>query len=106
ATPGPPGRWLTGKVIGAGVLAVPVVLLAAVVLVSIRPLAPDVLWRSASVVAGALTLSLSSGVWAGLVFGDPEWINPRAMLKLSRRPPTPALLPLQIGLWVRFFALL
>jgi len=105
-TPVPPGRWLTAKVIGAGLLAVPVVLLAAVVLVSIRPLAPDVLWRSASVVAGALTLSLSSGVWAGLVFGDPEWINPRAMLKLSGRLATSALLLLQIGLWLGFIAVL
>jgi len=99
-----PGRWLTAKLIGAGLLAAPVVLLAALVLEWVRPLADGVLWRSACLVSGALTLSISSGVWAGLVFGDPEWINPRAMLRLSGRLATSGLLLLQIGLWLGVIA--
>jgi ABC-2 type transport system permease protein len=103
-SPLPAGRWLAAKVIGAGLLAIPVVVLAGTVLGAVRPLPAGVLWRAACVVTGALTLSISSGVWAGLVFGDPEWINPRAMLRLSGRLATSGLLLLQIALWLGVIA--
>ncbi|HTO90342.1 MAG TPA: hypothetical protein VMJ70_04360 [Candidatus Sulfotelmatobacter sp.] len=98
--PQPPVRWLMAKLLGSGLLALPVILLAGAVLEGVHPLSAGGAARALALVAGALPLSISSGLWAGLTFGDPEWINPRAMLRLPGRLATSGLLILQILFWL------
>lgn len=99
-------RWLAGKLAGSASLAAPVVVMVGAALVIARPLGGRDLWASACLAAGALGLSLSTGLWAGIVFGDPEWINPRAMLRLAGRLVASGLLLAELALWLGVAALI
>jgi hypothetical protein len=104
--PAPESLWLAGKAAGSALLALPVVIVVALVLASARPLAARDLWSASCLAAAGLFLSLATGLWAGATFGDPEWINPRAMLGLSGRILTSLLLLLQLALWLGVATLL
>jgi hypothetical protein len=99
-------RWLAGKLAGSALLAIPVVTAVGLSLAIARPIATEALGPAACLAIAALALSLASGLWAGVVFGDPEWINPRAMLRLSGRLMTSGLLLVEIGFWLGIAALL
>jgi hypothetical protein len=98
--------WLAGKAAGSTLLALPVMVLVAVTLSSARHLGARDLWPAACLATAGLFLSLATGLWAGATFGDPEWINPRAMLGLSGRIVTSLLLLLQLALWLGVATLL
>jgi hypothetical protein len=95
-----PGHWLAGKLAGSGLLALPVVTLIGLVLAFTRPISLESWGGTACLVLGALALSVGTGVWAGVLFGDPAWINPRAMLRITGRLATSFLLLAQIALWL------
>uniref|UniRef100_A0A832I345 Uncharacterized protein n=1 Tax=Eiseniibacteriota bacterium TaxID=2212470 RepID=A0A832I345_UNCEI len=98
--PVPPGAWLMAKLAGAALLAGPIVLVAWAILASALGLAPADAARALVFAAGALGLSLALGLWAGARFGDPAWVNPRAMLNLGGRLVAAGLMMSQISLWL------
>jgi hypothetical protein len=94
-----PGRWVTAKALGAAAIAVPLVILAAVVLARAFPL-PATAWPSIlSIALSALGLALVVGIWNGVAFGDWAWTNPRAMLTTSGRIVATLLLLVQLAFW-------
>ena len=94
-----PARWAAAKLLGAGVLSLALMLLAATgVLLALKV---GGAWPAILVLAlSALALSLALGFWTGIVFGDPKWTNPRAMLHLGGRLTATGLLLLQAGIWL------
>jgi hypothetical protein len=95
-----PVRWLVAKMTGAALFSIPILLLAAVMIgVALHP-APALLAAALLITMSALIASLSLGVWTGIRYGDPEWVNPRAMLVVRGRLLSGLGLILQIGLWV------
>ena len=95
-----PERWLVAKMLGAAMFSIPILLVAASIIgVALHP-APASFAASLLITLSALVASLSLGVWTGIRYGDPEWVNPRAMLVLRGRLLAGFGLVLQIGLWV------
>jgi hypothetical protein len=43
-------------------------------------------------------------LWAGSRFGDPEWVNPRAMLRFTGRLVASILVLAQLAGWLAFLA--
>ncbi|TMQ66515.1 MAG: hypothetical protein E6K78_06310 [Candidatus Eisenbacteria bacterium] len=103
--PVPHARWVTGKLAGAAVLSVSLLGLATATLALAFPLDPMEWLETVLGAASALGLSLSLGLWAGAVFGDPHWTNPRAMLTLAGRLVATLLLVVQAGGWVGLLGL-
>jgi hypothetical protein len=99
-SPVPPGRWVLAKLAGSVTVAGPIFLVGWLVLSLSLRLAPSVASESLAVGLGALILSLGLGLWAGTRFGDPRWINPRAMLTLGGRLAAAGLMILQISFWI------
>jgi len=96
-------RYCVAKLAGATLVSAPIVIvLGAILFVVGRVPFPDVA-RSAAGIAGALVLSQATGVWAGAVFGDPEWVNPRAMLRFAGRMVAAFLVLLQLAAWIGIF---
>jgi hypothetical protein len=95
-----PVRWLVAKMLGAALFSMPILLIAAVSIgIGLRP-APARFAASLLITLSALVASLSLGVWTGIRFGDPEWVNPRAMLVLRGRLLSGFALILQLAFWV------
>jgi hypothetical protein len=95
-----PERWLIAKMTGAALFSLPILLIAAVCVgFGLHP-SPAVLAAALLITLSALTASLALGVWTGIRFGDPEWVNPRAMLAVRGRLIAGFALILQIGFWV------
>ena len=95
-----PWRWNAAKWVSGGLISLPLVAIAALVVRFSLPM--DWSRWLASVVAAlsALALSLALGLWTGWKFGDPRWTNPRAMLTLPGRLLASGLLILQAGGWI------
>ena len=95
-----PGLWTSAKLAGAAAIAVPLVILAAVGLALVFPLAGADWLRSLALAVPALVLALTLGLWSGATFGNPRWTNPRAMLGTSGRLISLLLLTTQIAFWI------
>lgn len=93
-------RYCGAKLAGATLVAAPIVLVVGTVLFIFAGVEPGSAARMAAPILGSLILSQSTGIWAGAVFGDPDWINPRAMLRFSGRMVAAVLVVLQLALWV------
>ncbi|MEO5617308.1 MAG: hypothetical protein ABIS67_06025 [Candidatus Eisenbacteria bacterium] len=100
-----PMRYLVGKLAGATAVAAPLVLSVAVVLGLTGAAGIGDLVALGGLVAGALMLSQATGLWAGARFGDPEWVNPRAMLRFAGRLVASLLVLAQLGGWLAILAL-
>ncbi|MFI5372481.1 MAG: hypothetical protein ACHQ52_13055 [Candidatus Eisenbacteria bacterium] len=75
-----PARWLFAKLAGAALFSLPILLFATLAIaMALRP-SGAVLAAALVVTVSALATSLSLGIWTGLRYGDPDWVNPRAML--------------------------
>ena len=96
-------RYCAAKLAGATLIAAPIVLTVGSLLFLIARVDPASVARAAIVIFGALVLSQSTGIWAGAVFGDPDWINPRAMLRFSGRMVAALLVVLQLAIWIGLF---
>ena len=99
-SPVPPGKWVLAKLAGSIVISGPVFLFGWLVLSLVLGLELSVALESLAVGVAALILSLGLGLWAGTRFGDPRWINPRAMLTLAGRLAAAGLMILQISFWI------
>jgi hypothetical protein len=98
--PIPPTRWLIAKMTGAALFSVPILLVAAVSIgIGLRP-PPALFGASLLITLSALVASLSLGVWTGIRYGDPEWVNPRGMLVLRGRLLSGFALIVQVGFWI------
>lgn len=98
--PVPAGRWVLAKLAGALAIAGPIFLTGWLVLSLALRLDPAVALGTLAIGTGALILSLGLGLWAGTRFGDPRWINPRAMLTLGGRLAAAGLMIVQISFWI------
>jgi len=98
--PVPAIRYVAGKLAGATAISIPIVLAVATVLVvagaaeGVRP------GPLAGLIVGALALSQATGLWAGAAFGDPLWVNPRAMLRFAGRVIASVLVLVQLVGWL------
>jgi ABC-2 type transport system permease protein len=97
--------WLAGKAAAAALIALPLLLVAAGGMAAAMPLGPEEWSRVACLAVPALALALVTGLWAGTVFGDPDWTNPLAMLDFGGRMVGIALLLGQAGVWIGFATL-
>ena len=94
-----PVRWAAAKLAGAGMLSLALMAVAATGVVLALGVGSG--WPGfVSLALSALALSLAMGFWTGIVFGDPKWTNPRAMLHFSGRLIATLLLLVQAGLWL------
>ncbi len=99
-SPQPPARWLFAKLSGAALFSLPILVFATVAItLALRP-APALLATALMVTLSALVSSMALGIWTGVRFGDPEWVNPRAMLRLRGRLIAAFGLVFQIIGWV------
>ena len=93
-------RWNGAKWLGGAVIALPLVVIAALV----ARLALRIGWmewaQALAAGLGALIFSLALGLWTGWKFGDPNWTNPRAMLTFAGRLIASGLLILQAAAWI------
>lgn len=95
-----PGAWVRAKLAGASVVALPLVGIAlAGVAIAFR-LPARAVGDAGLLALAALLVSLSLGLWTGARFGDPQWINPRAMLGLEGRVLAALLMVLQVAVWL------
>jgi len=100
-----PQRWVWAKWLATAALALPVFLVAVLTLAVAVPLPPGE-WAGTLVIGlSALASALSLGLLTGLVFGDPDWTNPRAMLTVSGRIVATGLLLTQAVGWLGWSAL-
>jgi hypothetical protein len=97
-------RYRVAKLFGAMAVAAPLVTFVAAVLLLTGVARLQDLPSLAGLVAGALVLSQATGLWAGSRFGDPEWVNPRAMLRFTGRLVASILVIAQIAGWLAFVA--
>lgn len=98
-------RWVWAKWVAVLAMALPVFLIATLVLAVTVPL-PPLEWAGTLVVGlSALSAALSLGLLTGLLFGDPDWTNPRAMLTVSGRIVATGLLLAQATGWLGWSAL-
>ena len=99
-----PARWLAGRLLGAAALSCS--LMAAATATSAWALglgAPELL-RVVALVLPALAMALSLGLWAGVAYGDPQWTNPRAMLRPAGRIIATVLIVAQAVAWIALIA--
>ena len=99
------GRWVAGKLAGAGVISLALLGLAAATLALAFTIAPSEWFQTLIAAVSALALSLSLGLWSGATFGDPRWTNPRSMLTLAGRLVATGLLVLQAAGWIALLGL-
>ena len=97
-------RYCAAKLVGATLVAAPIVLVVGALLFFFAHVDPATAVRMAGLIPGALVLSQSTGIWAGAVFGDPDWVNPRAMLRFSGRLVAAVLVVVQLALWIGVIA--
>ena len=95
-----PLDWVRARLLATAVMALPVFLAATALLAVTVPLPPWQWVEILSVGLSALAVALSLGLWTGLVFGDPDWTNPRAMLTVSGRIVATGLLLAQAAAWI------
>ena len=94
-----PQRWLAGRLSGVAALSL-AVLGAAAGLIAIALHAGVRDWLEiASLVLPALAPSLVLGIRTGILYGNPRWTNPRAMLGTRGRVLATLLLGGQVILW-------
>jgi hypothetical protein len=105
-TPARATTFCLARLAGSSVLAGTAVALVALVLLTIQPGRPGTVLQAAGLAAMALPLSQSIGLWAGVRFGDADWVNPRAMLRLTGRLAASGLTIAQLGAWMAFGSLL
>ncbi len=100
-----PLRWVWAKWLATATLAVPIFLLAGLTLAWAVPL-PAAEWvGTVAICLSALAVALSLGLLTGLIFGDPDWTNPRAMLTVTGRIVATGLLLAQAIGWLAWSAL-
>jgi len=95
-----PIRWAWAKWLATAAMALPVFLAATAVLAILVPLPPGEWAGTLTVGLAALAVALSLGLLTGIVFGDPDWTNPRAMLTVSGRIVATGLLLAQAAGWL------
>ncbi|NOT35243.1 MAG: hypothetical protein HOP12_13940, partial [Candidatus Eisenbacteria bacterium] len=83
--PQPSGAWVTAKWLTSLIVGTPLVVLIWALTVFGLRLPPES--AAVALATGLLALAggAASGIWIGAAFGDPEWTNPRAMLRLAGR---------------------
>jgi hypothetical protein len=95
-----PYRWVAAKLAGTVVVAVPLAGAALVAVGLAFALGGLEILDLALLGCSALLVSLSLGLWTGSRFGDPEWTNPRAMLRFEGRVIAAILLVVQVAVWL------
>jgi hypothetical protein len=100
-----PWRWNIAKWIGAALVSLPLLLIAAAAVRIALPLDWSVWFEVVTAALSALALAIVLGLWMGWAFGDPAWTNPRAMLTLTGRLLASALLIGQAAVWLVGLAL-
>lgn len=98
-------RWIAGRLLACGAIALAFFLLAAVALAATMGLPLGDWARSAAFAMGTLWLALSVGIWVGVVHGDPGWKNTRAMLTLPGRLIAILAMIVQAGGWLSLLSL-
>jgi hypothetical protein len=100
-----PLRWIAAKWLATAAMAFPIFLTVAAIVAWLVPL-PGREWAGTlSMSFSALAVALSLGLYTGLVFGDPDWTNPRAMLTVTGRIVATGILLAQAAAWMAWSAL-
>jgi len=95
-----PAHWLMARLAGVALFSLPILGAATLAIsAALRP-APAALASALLVTVSALAASLGLGIWTGLRYGDPAWVNPRAMLAMRGRLLASVGLLVQIAMWV------
>jgi ABC-2 type transport system permease protein len=93
-------RWALAKAAAAGILALPVLVGAALLMSSVMDLR-GIDWIGTVLISvAALGLSIAVGVWVGTRFADREWTHPRAMIRLAGRLLAGLLVLVQVSAWL------
>jgi hypothetical protein len=92
-------RWIAAKLLSGFLLAGPVAVLYGMALAAALGVPPARAPGLALLAASALGLSLATGIWLGVTFGDPRWTQPQLALRLAGRLLAIALALGQIVLW-------
>ncbi len=99
-----PSRWLAARLLSAAALSGGLIAVATTACAWALALSARDLLNVVTLVVPALAVALSIGAWAGVTFGDPQWTNPRAMLRPAGRIIATLLLIAQAILWISLAA--